>query len=140
MKKIYLFFALLSPLMAQAGQLEATISCNCAQWTQSKNGEMVLTKAPTGVAQMTKLSEQLSSRLLNNQFAQDLSTQQGFATVTPGFIKLMGNGVSSFADDGRALNYISRECKKIAASDEGYVSCAVSVTFPINDNARALGK
>jgi hypothetical protein len=126
--------------LAQAAQLDAMVSCRCSQWVLGKDGEMALVAAHAGVSTEVPLSAEMTSRLVNQKFSQSSNTKLGYASVTPGHAKAMGYAASIFADGGQAAEFISQQCKKIAANDEGYANCAVSITYPINDEARRLAK
>jgi hypothetical protein len=135
-----LFFALVIgfSVFAQAAQLEAIVSCNCSQWVYGKNG-MTLVRAHAGILTMPVLSADVTKRILTQKFAQADNTMLGYASITPGFAKVMTRG-SIFAEGDSIMESVAERCKTIAAEDAGYVNCAVSITFPINEEAREQAK
>ena len=140
MKTVIASLVIVFSCFAQAKHLKAWVSCNCTQWVRGTNGGMSLVTAPIGVAQMPELSEAFSTQLVTYGYEQSETTKAGYASVTPAFAKLLGNGTSIFERGDSAIDYVNQECKKIAASDDGYTNCALSITFPINEQAKELVK
>ena len=136
--KTILVLGLILPFFANAKPLEAEVNCSCAAWIKDKNGEMSLKTAHTGMSVFPILSDELSGRLLKNRFYQEAEGKEGYATVTPGFLKLLAK--TPFIQGDEVLKNASESCKQMAASDEGFTNCAVSITFPINENAKKLAQ
>lgn len=140
MKTFIATFIIASSCIVYSKPLEALVSCNCSQWVMGKNGGMVLATSAVGTTTIHQISEKFSNELVNLPYSQKETTKTGYESVTPGFAKLLGRGSSIFSKGDSVIDFVSNECKKISARDEGYINCAVSITFPINENAKELSQ
>ena len=104
------------------------------------DGTMTLVKAGTSLWQAAKLSEEFSKRLATERFEQSEKTKTGYASITPKFAQDLGYESPFFAKDKKYLEQFVQQCKDIATNDAGLTNCAVSITFPINEQAKKMAE
>jgi len=114
---------------------EAVLNCSCQTLVRSETG-MKTVYAQVGFGMHGRMSDEFLIKLANEKWAQNQQTKLGYATVGISFLKLTGTKkFFSHGEDSETFDYAISECKKLR-DDPTYLGCALTVTFPINDNAK----